>query len=111
MNKIFLLFIAVLLLGMTHLSAAVYKGQKIFVRKCVSCHTTGQSFVSSKTTFEWEELMENKGKELIIIHLRDKNASDSWDYFKSKKYTKKAKHLKEFLMEYAQDSGIVPACN
>ena len=43
--------------------------------------------------------------------LKDKDAKKSWKYFKSKKYTKKSKHLKQFVIEYAKDSGNVPACN
>ncbi len=92
-------------------SAAIYKGQKVFVKKCVSCHDKGQAFVSQKTQEEWEDLMESKGELLKKIHLDDSNAKESHKYFKSKKYSKKVKHLKDFLVEYASDSGNVPACN
>ena len=55
--------------------------------------------------------MKKKGKPLAKLHLKDKDAKKSWKYFKSKTYTKKTKHLKQFLVEYAKDSGNVPACN
>lgn len=92
-------------------SAAVYKGQKVFIKKCVECHDRRQTFVSSKTTYEWEDLMRQKGKELAYIHLKDEKAKESWEYFKSSSYLKKTKDLRDFLLEYAKDSGNVPACN
>ena len=55
--------------------------------------------------------MKKKGKPLAKLHLKKKSAKKSWKYFKSKKYTKKSKHLKQFVIEYAKDSGNVPACN
>lgn len=54
---------------------------------------------------------EKKGKPLASLHLKSKKSKKSWKYFKSKKYSKKSKHLKQFLIEYAKDSGNVPACN
>ena len=42
---------------------------------------------------------------------KDKKAQKLWKYFKSSTYKKKTKHLKQFLVEYAKDSGNVPACN
>ncbi len=111
MNKYFFTTLFLLVLLSTSSSAAVYKGQKVFVRKCVECHIKGQAFVALKSQDEWEEMMEDNGTPLKDIHLDDDEAVDSWKYFKSKKYTKKVKHLKDFLMEYASDSGNVPACN
>ncbi len=57
--------------------------------------------------------MAKKGQKLAEIHLdsSDPKAKKSQRYFKGRKFTKKAKHLKQFLMEYAKDSGNVPACN
>ncbi|MEA2091483.1 MAG: cytochrome C [Campylobacterota bacterium] len=111
MNKFFFFFILALFFIIPSVNAAAYKGQRIFVKKCVSCHTSKQSFIKTKTVSQWEDLMENRGKPLADLHLKDKKAKDSWEYFKSKKYNKKSKHLKDFLMEYAKDSGNVPACN
>ena len=36
---------------------------------------------------------------------------DTLETWVSNKYTKKSKHLKQFVIEYAKDSGNVPACN
>ncbi|MEA1893187.1 MAG: cytochrome C [Campylobacterota bacterium] len=111
MSKFLLLLFSICFVSLVSLNAAVYKGQRVFVKQCVDCHKDGQSFVAEKNIRSWKKLMKNKGKPLADLHLKDAKAEDSWDYFKSKKYTKKSKHLKQFLVEYAKDSGNVPACN
>lgn len=55
--------------------------------------------------------MDNNGDQLAQIHLNSKKAEASWDYFNNRVYTKNAKHIEDFLVEYAKDSGNVPACN
>lgn len=113
MNKFFIFSLYIIVLLPFNAEAAIYKGQKEFVRKCVDCHKGGQEFVSQKTTSEWKKIMYNNGEELIIIHLqsKDEKAQDSHAYFKSKEFEKKSPHLIEFLIEYAKDSGNIPACN
>lgn len=93
------------------LDASVYKGQGEFTRYCVGCHSSGQSFVAQKTSFDWEMIMENKGEQLVKFHFQSEEAKDSMDYFNSSRYKKNMQHLKDFLLEYAKDSGNVPACN
>jgi hypothetical protein len=105
-------FLIVFLLSVvSSLDAAVYKGQQVFTRECIKCHTICQEFVAKKTKIEWKDLMKDKGKPLADLHLKNQKAKKSYKYFKSKKFTKKSKHLKQFLVEYAEDSGKVPACN
>lgn len=110
MNKYSLLLLFSCLIVVSS-DAAVYKGQKVFVKECVKCHTSGQAFVAEKDMRAWAKLMKKKGVKLAKLHLDDKKAEDSWEYFESSKYTKKTKHLKDFLIEYAQDSGNAPACD
>lgn len=93
------------------LDAAVYKGQREYVKKCRSCHGDGQKLVSEREIVEWQEMMTQKGAGLAAIHLESDEAKDSWEYFESRKYEKKVKHLLDFMEEYASDSGNVPACN
>ena len=93
------------------INAAIYKGQKVFTKVCIKCHDSGQSYVAKKTIYQWKKLMRKKGKPLKEIHLKDKKAKRAWKYFASSSYTKKTRHLKDFLVEYAKDSGNVPACN
>ena len=113
MNKFFLFLFSVLVFTSLTSNAAIYKGQREFVKKCVKCHKTGQAFVSQKKKRVWKKLMKKKGKKLADLHIESSNpkAKKSKRYFKGRKFTKKAKHLKQFLIEYAADSGNVPACN
>jgi len=111
MTKFLLILVSLTVLSLTSANAAIYKGQRIFVKKCLKCHDAGQSFVSEYKMKKWKKWMKKKGKPLAALHLKNKKAKKSWKYFKSKKYSKKSKHLKQFLVEYAKDSGNVPACN
>ena len=110
MNKI-ILFLLITILFNISASAAVYKGQVVFVKRCASCHKDKEGFIKSKTIAQWSGILKNDGEPLLKLHLNDKKAKKSWAYFNSKKYAKKVKHLKDFLVEYAKDSGKVPACN
>lgn len=111
MRKIITIFSLLALFSSLSLHAAVYKGQKVYVKKCRKCHGGGQSVAASKTMRSWKKLMKKKGAGLANLHLNNEKAKGSWKYFKSKKYKKRAKHLKDFMTEYAKDSGNVPACN
>ena len=93
------------------LNAAIYKGQRVFVKECLPCHEDGHDLLAAKNVKTWEALMNKHGSELGEVHLRDIRAEDSWKYFNGTSYIKKSKHLKQFLMEYAKDSGKVPALN
>lgn len=91
--------------------AASYKGQREFHKKCKRCHENGQDVAETYKRSQWKKLMKKKGEGLAEMHLSNKKAKKSWKYFKSRKYQKKSKHIKDFMVEYAKDSGNVPACN
>lgn len=109
-RKLLLITTSFALFFSLNLNAASYKGQRVFSKRCVKCHGR-QDFIGSKTRKQWKKLMEHKGKKLAQIHLNSQKAKKSWKYFQSNRFNKKAKHLKDFLIEYAKDSGRVPACN
>ena len=111
MSRTFFIGILLLVIGAVLGEAAIYKGQKEFVSKCLQCHDSGQTFVASHTMREWKKLIGKQGVALAKTHLASQKAKESWKYFKSKRFTKKSRHLKQFLVEYAKDSGNVPACN
>ena len=111
MKKMIMFILALTVLGLGSANAAVYKGQKVYIKKCRKCHGGGLEVAASKKKKSWKKIMKKKGEGLAEIHLQNKKAKGSWKYFKSKKYRKRAKHLKDFLVEYAKDSGNVPACN
>jgi len=107
MNKFVLFLLSITIFFISSSYGAVYKGQREFVRKCAICHKKKLEFIQSRTIMQWEELTEDSGEKLANIHLKSDKAKESLSYFKSKKYTKKSKHLKQFLVEYAKDSGNV----
>jgi uncharacterized membrane protein YgaE (UPF0421/DUF939 family) len=112
MNKSFLFALSCFfVVVLVDADAAIYKGQKEFSKKCAKCHRQKQTFIASHTQSEWKKLLGNDGKVLAKLHLDSKKAEKSWNYFKDSRYTKKVRHLKQFLVEYAKDSGNVPACN
>lgn len=111
MNKFIFVVLSFAVFSLTSSNAAVYKGQRVFVKQCLKCHKSGQNFVAKYKMRQWKKFMKKKGKYLADIHLKSKKAKKSYRYFKSRKYTKKSKHLRQFLVEYAKDSGNVPACN
>jgi len=111
MTKFIFILLALAILSLTSANAAIYKGQRIFVKKCLKCHEGGQNFVAQYKMRKWKKLMKKNGKPLAELHLKSKKARKAHKYFKSKKYSKKSKHLRQFLVEYAKDSGNVPACN
>lgn len=111
MKKIVMSLLALTVLGLGSAEAAVYKGQKVYIKKCRKCHGGGLEVAASKKKRTWKKLMKKKGEGLAKLHLDNEKAKASWSYFDSRTYTKRAKHLKDFLVEYAKDSGNVPACN
>ncbi len=111
MAKLFLIFISLTVLTLSSSNAAIYKGQREFIKKCLKCHNDGQNFIAKYKMKQWKKLTKAKGKPLAELHLKNKKAKKSWKYFKSGRYIKKSKHLRQFLVEYAKDSGNVPACN
>jgi len=110
MIKIFFLLLSLMIFSLSS-EAAIYKGQRVFIKKCLKCHKEGQNFIAKYKMRKWKKWMKNKGKPLAKLHLKSEKAKKSWKYFESKKYAKKSKHLRQFLIEYAKDSGNVPACN
>ena len=111
MNKLFAFIMSLFFVTEIVSSAAVYKGQRIYVKECRECHGGGQGVAESKKGREWKKMLQNNGEELAQVHLNSQKAKDSWEYFKSDKFQSKSKDLKDFLMEYSKDSGKVPACN
>jgi hypothetical protein len=108
MTRPFIILILLTIVTLSSSNAAIYKGQKEFVKKCRQCHKDGEALVSEHTMTEWKALLKDDGKPLADIHLKNQKAKGSWVYFKGKRYGSKARHLKQFLVEYAKDSGNVP---
>jgi len=108
MNKFLLLFFSILIFSFTSANAAAYRGQSVFMKQCLTCHKDGADFVTKYKASHWKELMNEDGKPLAQLHLKSKKARKSWKYFKSTRYAKNSKDLKDFLVTYAEDSGNIP---
>jgi len=99
-----------------NLYASVYKGHRLFQKKCLSCHGKALEFVIAKSTKEWMHIMRDNGSQLLLIHLKafDEGTVEqekALKYFKGKRFPKNAPHYKDFLLEYASDTGNIPACD
>ncbi len=124
-----LIFLTSLLFGFVSLEAAVYKGQKVYIKKCRICHQGGEKVATQKTMKAWQDFFQNNGANIAALHMgkasvakqinqlhaegnAKKLTQDKLErYFLSSKFQKKSRHLKDFLVQYAKDSGNVPACN
>ncbi|MEA2111983.1 MAG: cytochrome c [Campylobacterota bacterium] len=111
MHKILLTIFTFNMIFYSCVDAKSYKGQKEYKKKCRSCHGGGQAVAASKTISEWTVLLVNKGKGLADLHVNNEKAKESVEYFTGSRYAKKSKHFKDFMVQYAEDSGNVPACN
>lgn len=111
MNRFFILTLFLSLFFYSAAQAAIYKGQREFVNSCLQCHKNGREFIADKKRAEWKKIMDNKGEELVRIHLNSSAAKDSYSYFTSDGFLQNVRNLEQFLLEYSKNSGKVPACN
>nr|MDA3945257.1 cytochrome C [Helicobacteraceae bacterium] len=87
MKKIVMSVLALTVLGLGSAEAAVYKGQKVYVKECRKCHGGGLEVAASKKKRTWSKLMRNEGAGLAELHTDNDKAKASWKYFKSRKFT------------------------
>jgi hypothetical protein len=110
MKKLALMALVGCALGLPSLDAAIYKGQKLYVEKCRSCHGLGQVFVTARTQAEWAALMKGNGALIAKLHVKNDKAAESHHYFKGDGWTSNSHHIRDFMIEYAADSGNIPVC-
>jgi hypothetical protein len=92
-----------LLVAPASLSADVSKGQKLFTKKLkASCGISGAAFAGKHTQAEWAEI----GKGGIAAEIQN-ICPDVEDKALKEKYLE---HYYDFVFEYANDSGNIPAC-
>jgi len=108
--KKFVLFVLLLSCTLLPLNASVYKGQKYFKKKCLSCHGKALVFVTEKSYEEWTKYLDVNGDVIYDLHKNNKEAASSMKYFNSEKYRKSIGHFRDFFLEYANDTGNIPAC-
>ena len=88
------------------LSADIKKGQKAYLKQCKKCHGNGTKGAAMKTQEEWSTAFADNNSGFKHWHKGTKGEK----YAEGKKFKKYAPHLKDFLHEYASDSGNVPSC-
>jgi hypothetical protein len=112
MRKLLSLLVAsILTLGLVASTASAdpAKGQKIylkFMKKDFGMN--GVKFCQLHSQDEWADLFANdaaKFKEVFIAKF-----PDAKKFLEGKKFKKLMPHVKDFAIEYANDSGNVPAC-
>ena len=102
-------FIAMSFLSTAALADAV-KGQKLYL-KSMKQHTniTGAQFAASNTQAGWKKLFEGDGA-AFISEMSGKYPGLK-DFLNSDNFKQKVMpDLKDFLIEFASDSGNVPSC-
>jgi len=109
MKKLLSLVIAIFL-GSALLSSSAFadvaKGQKLYL-KFLKGKTgmNGAKFAALHSQDEWEEMFEESGFE------DEYGAKYGLDkFFGGAKWGKMRSHVKDFVIEYANDSGNVPSC-
>lgn len=96
-------------LGSSVLMADVKKGQKHYLKTFKSkFKMNGTKFAALHTQDEWKVLFTNEGEGFKQEFT--KNYPKSEKTLSKKNIWKKLQHVKDFVVEYANDSGNVPSC-
>ncbi|MBC8237736.1 MAG: hypothetical protein H8E76_05845 [Helicobacteraceae bacterium] len=108
--KNLILSMLVLCISLLPLNASVYKGQKYFKKNCLSCHGKALVFVTEKSYDQWMKYLDVNGDVIYNLHNNVDEAALSMKYFNSQKYRISIGHYRDFFLEYANDTGNIPAC-
>ncbi len=107
--KSFVLAMMVLFLGANVAYADAAKGQKVYLKKFKSkLELNGAKFAALHSQDEWEALFENDAAG-FIKEFSEKHP-DAAPFLSKPKTLKKIMLIKDFCIEYANDSGNVPSC-
>jgi len=107
--KIFVVIILTFLLA-SSLVADVEKGKRYYMKNFKQkFKINGLDFVQLHTQAEWHALFEDKGKNFIVIF--SKKYPKQKKFLNDPKTWKKLQHVRDFAIEYANDSGKVPSCS
>ena len=110
-NVIRVLLISLLLgsFGSSVLVADIKKGQKYYLKTFKSkFKMNGVKFATLHTQEEWRALFENQGEGFIKEF--SERYPKSQKLLNNPKTWKKLQHVRDFAIEYANDSGNVPSC-
>jgi hypothetical protein len=112
MKKLMSLLVAsFLILGLaaSTASADATKGQKLYLKFLKGkLGMNGVKFCSKYSQDEWEELFEDDAS--AFIKEFSSKYPDAKNFLEGAKFQKIKGHIKDFAIEYANDSGNVPSC-
>lgn len=112
MKKILTLLISsFLLVGVVSSSALAdaAKGQKYYLKFFKKkTGLNGAKFATQHTQDEWKALFDNNAAGFIQTYSKKFPAMEK--FLNGKKFKKYMPHIKDFVVEYASDSGNVPSC-
>jgi len=111
MKKVLVTAIALGAMFATSAMADTAKGQKLYLKACKSCHGNGVKGAALHSQAEWDKIFSNGAKQLIDVHVNSTKpeAAPSKAYFNGA-FKGHMDDLHDFLHEYGNDSGNVPAC-
>ncbi|MDD3324705.1 MAG: hypothetical protein PHN38_06260 [Sulfurospirillaceae bacterium] len=93
----------------TSVFADAQKGQKAYLKYLKSAtKLNGADFAKQQTQEEWKALFANDGAKFIEKY--SAKFPDAAEFFKGEKFKKLMNDVRDFCVEYASDSGNVPAC-
>ncbi len=110
-NLIKTLLTATVLIGLLNVSAVadIKKGQKHYLKTFKSkFKMNGVKFATLHTQDEWRELFENNGEGFIREF--SERYPKAQKLLSNPKSWNKIQHVRDFAIEYANDSGNVPSC-
>ncbi|MEA2111941.1 MAG: hypothetical protein U9P71_07830 [Campylobacterota bacterium] len=109
MLKQLLVVLALTMFGATASYADAAKGQKVYLKKFKSkFELNGAKFAALHSQDEWETLFADDAAGFIKEF--SEKYPKSADYLNKPKTLKRINLLKDFCIEYANDSGNVPSC-
>lgn len=84
------------------------KGMKVYKKHCKTCHGNAYQGAAMKTSLGWRKLFRNDAEKLIALH-HDIPEGEAIEALTKRK--NKIKHLRNFLIQSASDTGVVPSCD
>lgn len=101
------LFALMLLVPLLHADA---QQGKMFYMKYMKepMDLSGGAFTGLHTCREWEKLFDDDGKGFIAEF--SERYPQMKPFFESRRFQRKMRHLEDFAVEYASDSGKAPGC-
>ena len=84
------------------------KGFKVSKKSCKSCHGNPYKLASMKKASAWKKFFKNDGEAFVRVH---QGLPETEEIVALRERKSKFRHLKNFLVQSASDSGVVSSCD